>query len=85
VTSRELTAHELSIVYLLASLSRPVTAYEVMAQVWGRTWHSERKCLHVHVTNLRRKLKTLGVEVLFDKSSDTYQLCNAQIRSLPRD
>jgi two-component system KDP operon response regulator KdpE len=49
---------------LLAGQGRVLTHNQLLAEVWGAGYGDETHYLHVHVGNLRRKLRAAGVEGL---------------------
>jgi two-component system KDP operon response regulator KdpE len=60
-----LTPTEFSLLrVLLAGQGRVLTHNQLLAEVWGAGYGDETHYLHVHVGNLRRKLRAAGVEGL---------------------
>jgi two-component system KDP operon response regulator KdpE len=49
---------------LLAGQGRILTHNQLLGEVWGRGYGEETHYLHVHIGNLRRKLRAAGVEGL---------------------
>ena len=75
--SQSLTSKEFQIVSLLNQARfNSINRDELMTRIWGSVKVST-KSLDVHLFNLRRKLATLGVEVLF-VSPGSYKLVVAQ-------
>lgn len=59
----ELTAHEFDIVRLLVSRPKKVfTKQEIYELVWQQEYAIEDKTIHVHISNIRSKLKPTGTD-----------------------
>ena len=57
----ELTAHEFGIVELLVRRPKKVfTKQEIYEAVWQQDYAIEDKTIHVHISNIRSKLKKTG-------------------------
>lgn len=59
----ELTAHEFDIVRLLVSRPKKVfTKQEIYELIWQQDYAVEDKTIHVHISNIRSKLKPSGTD-----------------------
>ena len=59
----ELTSHEMGILELLIKHPKKVfTKQEIFEAVWQQEYFIEDKTIHVHISNIRAKLKKTGTD-----------------------
>ena len=61
--------------YLLLNLGRPVSQEELMEHVWDASADSFSGAIRVHMSSLRRKLKSvLGYDPIMNKVGEGYKI-----------
>ena len=79
---RSLTRKENGILeYLLLNLGRPVSQEELMEHVWDASVDSFSGSIRVHMSSLRKKLKTvLGYDPILNKVGEGYKIQEESVR-----
>jgi len=71
-TTEILTVREMQLMYMLQE--SPVEAEELRKVIWGTRKKMSPKTIHVHIHNLRKKIKKIGLSIRHDGFSQ-YALC----------